>query len=81
MEGTRVLLEAARRHNVGRFLQVSTDEVYGSLSPSDPPFAESSALQPNSPYAASKAAADLLVRAYVSSYDVPAIISYFALQQ
>ena len=70
IEGTRVLLEAATRHKVARFVQVSTDEVYGSLKPVDAPFKESSPLQPNSPYAASKAAADLLARAYHSSYDL-----------
>jgi dTDP-glucose 4,6-dehydratase len=60
--GTQVLVEVARRHGVGRFVQVSTDEVYGSLGPeglSD----ESAPLKPRSPYAASKAAADLLVLA------------------
>jgi len=75
VEGTRVLLEAASRYKAGRFLQVSTDEVYGFLGPSDAAFTESSPLQPNSPYAASKAAADLLIRAYVRSYDFPAMIS------
>lgn len=75
VEGTRVLLEAARRHGVVRFLQVSTDEVYGSLGPTDPPFTEESPLQPNSPYAASKAAADLLARAYYHSYDLPLLIT------
>ena len=75
IEGARVLLEAATRHGVIRFLQVSTDEVYGSLEPTDAPFNESSPLQPNSPYAASKAAADLMVRAYHCSYALPAIIT------
>lgn len=75
VEGTRVLLETARHYGVARFLQVSTDEVYGSLGPSDPPFTEQSPLQPNSPYAASKAAADLLARAYHHSYDVPVLIT------
>jgi dTDP-glucose 4,6-dehydratase len=75
VEGTRVLLEAASRHKVGRFLQVSTDEVYGSLGPGDAPFTESSPLQPNSPYAASKASADLLMRAYARSYGLPALIT------
>jgi len=75
VEGTRVLLESASRHGVSRFLQVSTDEVYGSLEPTDPPFTEQSPLQPNSPYAASKAAADLLVRAYGRSYDLPVVIT------
>jgi dTDP-glucose 4,6-dehydratase len=75
VEGTRVLLEAARQHGVKRFLQVSTDEVYGSLDPQDLPCTERSLLQPNSPYAASKAAADLLARAYHRSYDVPVVIT------
>jgi len=74
VEGTRVLLEASCEH-VERFLQVSTDEVYGSLAPSDPTFTEENPLKPNSPYAASKAAADLLVRAYHRSYGVPALIT------
>ena len=75
VEGTRVLLEAASRYEVRRFLQVSTDEVYGSLATLDAPFTEQSPLQPNSPYAASKAAADLLIRAYVCSYGFPAVIT------
>jgi len=75
VEGTRVLLEAASRHGVGRFLQVSTDEVYGSLGPTSPAFTEQSPLEPNSPYAASKAAADLLVRAYHRSYDLSVLIT------
>src|SRR5882762_2045526 len=64
--GTQVLLDVARANNVERFVQVSTDEVYGSL-PEDRPeikFSESTPLAPNSPYSASKAAADCLVRAY-----------------
>lgn len=75
VRGTQVLLEAARAHAIGRFIQVSTDEVYGSLGPDDPPFTEESPLAPNSPYAASKAAADLLVRAYHRTYGLPAIIT------
>jgi dTDP-glucose 4,6-dehydratase len=75
VDGTRALLEAASGHKVGRFLQVSTDEVYGSLGPFEPPFTESSPLQPNSPYAASKAAADLLIRAYARSYGLPVVIT------
>ena len=75
VEGTRVLLDSASRLGIERFLQVSTDEVYGSLEPSDSPFTEEHPLQPNSPYAASKAAADLLVRAYYKSYAVPALIT------
>ncbi|HEY7240508.1 MAG TPA: GDP-mannose 4,6-dehydratase, partial [Burkholderiales bacterium] len=56
-----------------RFLHVSTDEVYGSLGPSDPAFAESTPYAPNSPYAASKAAADHLVRAYHHTYSLPTL--------
>lgn len=66
--GTQNLLEAARRHGVGHFVQVSTDEVYGSLGPDDPPFTEESPLEPNSPYSASKASADLLCRSYYETY-------------
>jgi dTDP-glucose 4,6-dehydratase len=56
-----------------RFLHVSTDEVYGSLSPDDPPFTENTPYRPNSPYSASKAAADHLVRAYFHTYNLPVI--------
>lgn len=66
--GTQNLLEAARRHDVERFVQVSTDEVYGSLGPEDPPFTEKSNLEPNSPYSASKASADLMCRAYYETF-------------
>ena len=72
--GTQALLDAARAARVQRFVHVSTDEVYGSLGP-EGHFTEESPLAPNSPYAASKAAADLLVRAYVQTYDLPAIIT------
>ncbi|HYT16506.1 MAG TPA: dTDP-glucose 4,6-dehydratase [Burkholderiales bacterium] len=58
-----------------RFLHVSTDEVYGSLSPDDAPFRETSAYAPNSPYAASKAASDHLVRAYHRTYGLPTLIT------
>lgn len=58
-----------------RFVQVSTDEVYGSLRPGDEPFTEESPLQPNSPYAASKAAADCLVRSYLKTHGFPAVIT------
>jgi len=75
VEGTRVILEAASARRVERFLQVSTDEVYGSLTLSEPSFTEESPLKPNSPYAASKAAADLLVRAYHRSYGVQALVT------
>ena len=61
--GTQNLLDAARAAKVPRFVQVSTDEVYGTLGPDDPAFTEETPLAPNSPYSASKAGADLLVRA------------------
>jgi dTDP-glucose 4,6-dehydratase len=80
--GTFHLLEAARgywqtlegeaRENF-RFLHVSTDEVYGTLTPSDPPFTETTAYAPNSPYSASKAASDHLVRAYHHTYGMPVL--------
>lgn len=61
--------------DVGRFLHVSTDEVYGSLGPADPAFTEASPYRPNSPYAASKASSDHLVRAFVATYGMPALIT------
>jgi dTDP-glucose 4,6-dehydratase len=72
--GTQVLLDAAREFSVPRFLQVSTDEVYGSLGPTGY-FTEETPLAPNSPYSASKAAADLLVRSYVHTFGLPAVIT------
>lgn len=72
--GTRVLLDAARLYNK-RFHHVSTDEVFGSLKPNDPPFNEISPYNPRSPYSASKAASDHLVRAYFSTYHLPVTIS------
>ena len=72
--GTQVLLEAALEHKIDRFVQISTDEVYGSLGPSGS-FTEKTPLSPNSPYAATKAAADLMVRAYFESFGVQAIIT------
>jgi len=80
--GTSTLLDATRAYwselndpdcTAFRFLHVSTDEVYGSLGPGDPPFTETSAYAPNSPYSASKAAADHLVRAYHHTYDLPTL--------
>ena len=65
-------LEASGRRNF-RFLHVSTDEVYGSLDPEDPPFTETTPYAPNSPYSASKAASDHLVRAYHHTYGVPCL--------
>ncbi len=72
--GTQVLLEGARRFGVKRFLHISTDEVYGSLGP-EGRFTEESPLCPSSPYAASKAAADLLVLSYVRTYGIDALIT------
>jgi dTDP-glucose 4,6-dehydratase len=65
--GTQVLLDAAKHHKVGKYLQVSTDEVYGSLG-AEGLFSETTPLAPNSPYSASKTGADLLVRAYHETY-------------
>ena len=72
--GTFALLEEARAFSDSiRFLHVSTDEVYGSLGPTDPAFTETTPYAPNSPYAASKAAADHLVRAYHHTYGLPTL--------
>jgi dTDP-glucose 4,6-dehydratase len=80
--GTFGLLEAVREYwlslaeperSAFRFLHVSTDEVYGSLSPTDPAFAETKAYEPNSPYSASKAASDHLVRAWHHTYGLPVL--------
>ena len=84
IHGTYHLLEAARAYFAGlggiekdafRFLHVSTDEVYGTLAPEDSPFHENTPFAPNSPYAASKAASDHLVRAWVHTYKLPALIT------
>jgi dTDP-glucose 4,6-dehydratase len=72
--GTQTLLDASREFGIARFVQISTDEVYGSLGPTGA-FTEDSPLAPNSPYAASKAAADLLVRSYVHTYAMHAVIT------
>jgi len=78
VHGTFTLLEAARNSwqsdtSACRFLHVSTDEVYGSLGPDDPAFTETTAFAPNSPYSASKAASDHLVRAYFHTYGLPVV--------
>jgi dTDP-glucose 4,6-dehydratase len=72
--GTQCLLEAARQAGVQRFVHVSTDEVYGSAAEGEK-FREDSPLAPNSPYAASKAASDLLARAYFQTYRFPVIVT------
>ncbi len=82
VQGTQVLLDQARRYwselnepdrSAFRFLHVSTDEVYGSLSPHDPPFSETTPYAPNSPYAASKAGSDHLARAYFHTWGLPVL--------
>jgi dTDP-glucose 4,6-dehydratase len=80
--GTFTLLKSALDHwraagtmKRSRFLHVSTDEVYGSLGPGDPAFTEDSPYRPNSPYAASKASSDHLVRSFVATYGMPALIT------
>jgi len=72
--GTSTLLEAARAHGVSRFIQVSTDEVYGSLGP-DGLFSEESPLRPSSPYSASKAGGDLLALSYWTTYGLPVVVT------
>jgi dTDP-glucose 4,6-dehydratase len=74
IHGTLTLLDLARKHRVARFVQVSTDEVYGSLGPAGS-FTEDTPLSPNSPYAASKAGADLLARSYFQTYGVPVTVT------
>ncbi|MEC9010328.1 MAG: dTDP-glucose 4,6-dehydratase [Planctomycetota bacterium] len=74
ISGTQVLIDSARAMGVDRFVQVSTDEVYGSLGETGE-FTEDTPLAPNSPYAASKAAADLLVRAAVHTHGFPGLIT------
>lgn len=80
--GTFTLLECFRQHwqnrnkpESHRFLHVSTDEVYGSLAPDDPAFSETTPYAPNSPYSASKAGSDHLVRAYHETYGLPTLIT------
>ena len=80
VQGTHTLLacsaaELRERPRPFRFVNVSTDEVYGSLGASEPGFTESSPLRPNSPYAAAKAGADCLARAYARTFGLPCILS------
>jgi dTDP-glucose 4,6-dehydratase len=74
IKGTQILLEAAKKYAVKRFLQVSTDEVYGSLGATGY-FSETTPLAPNSPYSASKTGADLLVRAYHETFGMDTVIT------
>lgn len=71
--GTHILLEAARKNNIKKFIHISTDEVYGSIEKDY--FYEHSPFKPNSPYSASKASADLLARSYYKTYNFPIIIT------
>jgi dTDP-glucose 4,6-dehydratase len=73
--GTFNLLETFKQSNIKKFIHISTDEVFGSLNIKDNPFDIDSPYRPNSPYAASKAASDLLVRSYFKTYKFPAIIT------
>lgn len=74
VEGTAVLLEAAKRNDVSRFLQISTDEVYGSLPPTGV-FKESTPLHPNNPYSATKAGADQMALAYQRTFDMDVLVT------
>lgn len=73
--GTAILLKQALDHKVKRFHHISTDEVYGQLGPKDPPFTPDSSYKPRTPYAASKAGSDHLVRAYYETYGLPITIT------
>tara|TARA_Y100000034_G_C6908865_1_gene422658 strand:- start:260 stop:1240 length:981 start_codon:yes stop_codon:yes gene_type:complete len=73
--GTHILLEAARKNNIKRFLHISTDEVYGSLKSDSQSSVETDNLDPRSPYSASKAAAEHIVRAYFETYKLPVVIT------
>lgn len=75
VEGTRVLLDAAKNNGNIKFHHISTDEVFGSLGPDDTPFNEKTPYNPRSPYSASKAASDHLVRAYFHTHNLPITIS------
>lgn len=73
VQGTQTLLDAAAESNIDRFVQVSTDEVYGEVESGS--FSEDDRLNPRNPYAATKAGADLLVRSYHTTHDVPALVT------
>ena len=75
IHGTHNLLQAARATDVKKFIHISTDEVYGDLSSTAPAFKEDHNILPNSPYSASKASSDLLVRSYMKTYGFPACIT------
>ncbi len=71
--GTHTLLEAVKKHKIARYIQISTDEVYGSIEKGS--FTEESTLSPNSPYSASKAGGDLIVRSYFKTFKLPVMIT------
>lgn len=73
--GTQVLLDAARQRGVRRFVQIGTDEVYGHLGNDDPPFSETTPVDPRSPYSASKTAGDQLALAYHRTYGLPVVVT------
>ena len=80
IDGTRSILEAIRNRfvddgKVVHLVHISTDEVYGSLAPSDPPFVEDTPLDPRNPYAVSKAASDMLVRSFVNTHGISGVIT------
>ncbi|MDE2218370.1 MAG: dTDP-glucose 4,6-dehydratase [Patescibacteria group bacterium] len=75
VNGTNNLLLLSKKYEIDRFHQISTDEVYGSLDSKDKPFTRNSPLKPNSPYSASKASADLLVRAYNKTFGLNTVIT------
>ncbi|MHA1679833.1 MAG: dTDP-glucose 4,6-dehydratase [Promethearchaeota archaeon] len=73
--GTFNLMEICREFHIRKFIQISTDEVYGSLNLEEDPFTERSNISPNNPYSASKASADLLVQSFFNTFDFPGIIT------
>ncbi|WP_128226291.1 dTDP-glucose 4,6-dehydratase [Halobacteriaceae archaeon SHR40] len=73
IQGTQTLLDSARSHDIERFVQISTDEVYGEVL--DGVFSETDRLNPRNPYAATKAGADLIARSYYTTYDLPVLIT------
>ncbi|MBO0995696.1 dTDP-glucose 4,6-dehydratase [Bacillus sp. SD088] len=75
IKGTLHLLEAVREGKAKKMIQISTDEVYGSLQETEPAFTETTPLSPNNPYSVSKAAADLLVRSYYHTFNIPVMIT------
>ncbi|MHC4661885.1 MAG: dTDP-glucose 4,6-dehydratase [Planctomycetota bacterium] len=73
--GTMTLIEEARKAGVSRYIQISTDEVYGALGPDDSPFTEKTPLDPTNPYSASKASGDLLVLSFAKTFKFPGIVT------